>query len=143
MGRIRIELPKKCLATFNIPIRITDINYGNHLGNNALVEVIHEARMQFLREHNFTELDAAGTALIMSELLVEFKSQACYKDILEVKIFAGEISRVGFEIYYSVSTIRDNQTFLIANAKTGMVCFNYREKKVESIPGQLKNILSD
>ncbi len=143
MARIRIELPEKCLATFNIPIRITDINYGNHVGNNALVEVIHEARMQFLRENNFTELDAAGTALIMSELLVEFKSEAFYKDILEVKIFAGEISRVGFEIYYSVSTTRNNQTILIANAKTGMVCFNYREKKVESIPGGLKKILSD
>lgn len=143
MARIRIELPKKCLATFNIPIRITDINYGNHLGNNALVEVIHEARMQFFQAHHFTELDAAGTALIMSELLVEFKSEAFYKDILEVKIFAGEISRVGFEIYYSVSTARNNQPSLIAYAKTGMVCFNYREKKVESIPGELKNILSD
>ncbi|MEO8861763.1 MAG: thioesterase family protein [Ginsengibacter sp.] len=143
MARIRIELPEKCLATFNIPIRITDINYGNHVGNNALVEIIHEARMQFLREHNFTELDAAGTALIMNELLVEFKSEAFYKDILEVKIFAGEITRVGFDIYYSVSTVRNNQPSLIAYAKTGMVCFNYREKKVESIPARLKNILSD
>ena len=142
MARIRIELPEKCLATFTIPIRITDINYGNHLGNNALVEVIHEARMQFLQKHDFTELDAAGTALIMSELLVEFKSEAFYKDILEVKIFAGEISRVGFEFFYSVSTIRNNQTLLIAKAKTGMVCFNYKEKKVESIPIELKNILS-
>ncbi|MDQ6902526.1 MAG: thioesterase family protein [Bacteroidota bacterium] len=142
MVRIRIELPEKCLATFNIPIRITDINYGNHVGNNALVEVIHEARMQFLQEHDFTELEAAGTALIMNELLVEFKSEAFYKDILEVKIFAGEMSRVGFEIYYSISTTRNNQTFFIAKAKTGMVCFNYKEKTVESIPVELKNILS-
>lgn len=142
MARIRIELPEKCLSTFKIPIRITDINYGNHVGNNALVEVIHEARMQFLQQYNYTELDAAGTALIMSELAVEFKSEAFYKDILEVKIFAGEISRVGFEIYYSILTNRNNQSLLIANAKTGMVCFNYQEKKVAPIPVELKNILS-
>ncbi len=48
MGRIKIDLPQKILASVSIPVRITDINYGNHVGNNALVEIIHEARVQFL-----------------------------------------------------------------------------------------------
>src|SRR3977135_1522937 len=103
MARIRIELPEKCVATFIIPVRITDINYGNHLGNNSLVEIIHEARMQFLRQHNFTEMNVAGSSLIMNELTVEFKSESFYNDVLEVKIFVGDISRVSFELFYSIS----------------------------------------
>jgi acyl-CoA thioester hydrolase len=141
MARIKIELPEKYLAKFIIPVRITDINYGNHVGNDSLVAIIHESRMQFLNQYNFTELDVAGTSLIMNELVVEFKGEAFYKDNIETKIFAGETSRVGFELYYSLSVIRNDFSILIANAKTGMVCFNYKEKKVEAIPGELKKIL--
>jgi acyl-CoA thioester hydrolase len=141
MARIRIELPGKCIASFSIPVRITDINQGNHVGNNSLVEIIHEARMQFLQLHNFTELEAGGSSLIMSELIVEFKSESFYKDDLNVKIFIGEISRVGFELFYSISAVRDNTPAIIANAKTGMVCFDYHEKKVVGIPEELKRVL--
>ena len=141
MARVKIELPEKCIATFTIPVRITDVNYGNHLGNNSLVEIIHEARVQFLQQHNFTELDAGGTALIMSELIVEFKNESFYKDILEVKIFIGELSKVSFEIFYSISALRNNSSTIVANAKTSMVCFNYDEKKVNPMPGELRNIL--
>src|SRR5664279_3650996 len=129
MARIKIELPEKSIATFTIPVRITDINYGNHLGNNSMVEIIHEARMQFLHLHGFTELEAGGSALIMNELFVEFKNEAFYKDDLTVKLFVGEISRAGFELFYSISALRNELSTIIANAKTGMVCFNYKEKK--------------
>lgn len=97
--------------------------------------------MQFFQLHGFTEMDAAGASLIMSDLVVEFKSESFYKDIIEVKIFTGEISRVGFEIYYSLSVVRNKITVLIARAKTGMVCFNYTERKVTAVPKILKEIL--
>jgi acyl-CoA thioester hydrolase len=141
MARIKIELPGKCIATFQIPVRITDINYGNHVGNDSLVAIIHEARMQFLHQHGYTEMNVSGISLIMNELFVEFKNEAFYKDMLEVKIFTGEIFKVGFEFFYSLSTMRDKSSLLIANAKTGMVCFNYEEKKLIAVPEELKKIL--
>src|ERR1700710_204744 len=108
MPRIRIELPEKCVAVFTIPVRITDINYGNHVGNNSLVEIIHEARMQFLQQYNFTEMNIGGYSLIMSELSVEFKNESFYKDNLEVKLFVGEVSRVSFELFYCITALRNN-----------------------------------
>ena len=86
-------------------------------------------------------MNISGTSLIMNELFVEFKNEAFYKDMLEVKIFAGEIFKVGFEFFYSLSTMRDKSSLLIANAKTGMVCFNYDEKKLIPVPEELKKIL--
>jgi acyl-CoA thioester hydrolase len=141
MARIRIELPGTSIMTCTIPIRITDINYGNHLGNNSVVEIIHEARMQLLNRHGFTELEAGGSALIMSELCVEFKSEAFYGDELTVKIFVGEISRVAFELFYLLSATRQGSPVIIALAKTGMVCYDYAEKKVAGVPASLKAIL--
>ena len=141
MARIKIELPQKSIASFTIPVRITDINYGNHVGHNAIVEIIHEARVQFLKKYGFTELDAGGTALIMSELLVEFKNESFYGDLLEVKIFAGEISKKSFELFYELTALRSEKVVFIAFAKTGMVCYNYQERKVDLLPEKLKAIL--
>lgn len=141
MARLKITLTPNILTSVLIPVRITDINYGNHVGNNSIVEIIHEARVQFLKQHDSTELDIAGTSLIMSELLVEFKNEAYYNDLLEVKIFSGEISRVGFELFYEISAKRNGQEIIIARAKTGMVCYNYTLKKVEAVPEKLKAML--
>ncbi|HUZ57214.1 MAG TPA: thioesterase family protein [Hanamia sp.] len=142
MARLKIKLPQKPLFSILIPVRITDINYGNHVGNNSIVEIIHEARVQFLNQNNFTEFNIAGTSLIMSELCVEFKNESFYKDLLQVKIFAGEISRVSFELFYEISVKRKDVFVVIALAKTGMVCYNYKIKKVQAIPEEFKLILT-
>jgi len=141
MTRLKIDIPEKLLTSVSVAVRITDINYGNHVGNNAIVEIIHEARVQFLQKHNFTELNIAGTALIMSELLVEYKGESFYNDVLEINIYSGEISRVGFELFYKISAKRNEQEILIALAKTGMVCYDYKIRKVCAVPEELKSIL--
>lgn len=140
MPRLKIDLPAKKLFTVSIPVRITDINYGNHVGNNAIVEIIHEARVQFMQKHGFTELNVAGTALIMSELLVEYKNESFYGDVLEVDIFIGEITRVSFELFYQISTKRKEKKIIIVLAKTGMVSYNYETKKVTAVPEELRSI---
>lgn len=142
MARIKIDLPEKFIAKFFIPVRITDINYGNHVGNDSLVAIVHESRMQFLGQYNYTEMNVAGTSLIMSELLVEYKNEAFYGDLIEVKIFAGDITRVGFELYYSLSVERNKNIIIIANVKTGIVCYNYSLKKVERVPEKLIEIIN-
>ena len=142
MARIKIDLPPTMLASVSVPVRITDINYGDHVGNNALVEIIHEARVQFLKKHGFTELDIAGTSLIISELLVVYKNESFYNDLLEIGIYCGEVTGVAFELYYKISTRRDTKEILIALAKTGLVCFNYKLKKVSKVPDELRAALA-
>ena len=138
MARIKIELPEKQLASIELAVRISDINYGNHLGNDSLVGLLHDARVQWLRSLNFTELNIDGTGLIMSDLAVEYKAEAFYGDKLMVSIFVDDPSAGCFDLYYSVL---NQNNLLIARAKTGMVCYNYEKKKVVSIPESLKAIL--
>ena len=141
MARIKIDIPEKIIGSFIIPIRIADINYGNHVGNDAFVTIIHEARMQWLQQYGYTELKIDSIGLIMSDLAIEFKNESFYGDVVEIKLGAGEISRVGFELYYQLFAKRNNEDMLLVNAKTGMVCYNYDAKKVAPVPYQLKVIL--
>ena len=141
MARTRIELPEHFIATFQIPVRITDINYGNHVGNDSFVAILHEARVQWLQKNDYTELSIEGIGLIMSDLVVEFKNESLYGDMVEVKIGVGEISKIGFELYYQLISKRNNEIIILANAKTGMVCYDYSVKKIVGIPEKVKIML--
>jgi acyl-CoA thioester hydrolase len=142
MARVKLEIPENIIATVTIPVRITDINYGNHLGNDAFVSIIHEARMQWLQQYGYTELNIEGAGLILADLVLEFKSESFYGDYIEIAIAAGEISKVSFELYYHLCTKRNDKTIILALAKTGMVCYDYTAKKVIVIPEELQAILA-
>jgi acyl-CoA thioester hydrolase len=90
--------------------------------------------MQWLASHNFTELNIAGAALIMADLAVEYKAECFYGDTLNIAISIGEITKISFEIFYEITTTRNDKNILIAYAKTGMVCFDYEARKVTNIP---------
>ena len=141
MARIKIDLPANTLARVKLKVRIGDINYGNHVGNDSFVSFIHEARIQWLQQNDFSEMDINGTGLIMADLSIEFKKEAHYGEDILIAISAGEISRVSFELYYQLSTERNHVAVLLAKAKTGMVCYDYQNKKTVSVPDCLKKIL--
>ena len=141
MARIKIDFPNNIIATIRLKVRIGDINYGNHVGNDAFVSLIHEARIQWLQQNGFSEIDAGGAGLIMADLGIEYKKEAYYGDEILIEIGAGEIARVSFEIFYQLSTERNQEKVLLAKAKTGIVCYNYELKKTISVPDNLKLIL--
>lgn len=46
MARVHVQIPAHTHFEATVPVRVTDLNYGNHLGNDALLSIMHEARMQ-------------------------------------------------------------------------------------------------
>jgi acyl-CoA thioester hydrolase len=143
MARIKIVLPEHFSFTTAIPIRITDLNYGNHVGNDTVLSIIHEARVQFLQQHGYKELNVAGVGLIMSDVAIELKSEIFYGDSIKVSVAAAEFSRVGFDIFYKLEKEISGNNIIVAVSKTGMVCFNYELKKISAIPDGVKEKLTD
>jgi len=141
MHRLKLEVPEKKIAMIEVPVRISDINYGNHVGNDSFVSIIHEARMQWLKQHGYTELDIEGFGMIMSDLAVEFKAESLYGDQVQVEIICGDTGRVGFELYFRLFTDRRGKRLHLANARTGMICYDYTVKKPVSIPQKFLEIL--
>src|SRR5687768_7000242 len=140
MARIKVALPDKFSFTTTIAIRITDINYGGHLGNDALLSILHEARVQFLLHHGYAELDVAGKSLIMADVAIEYKGEAFRGDVLTLELTAHDFTKYGFDIVYRV-TNQDQK--LIGVAKTGMLCFDYATRKVISLPQEVASRFSN
>jgi len=136
MARIKIGIPEKFNFNTDIPIRITDLNYGGHVGNDTVLSIIHEARVRFLQHHGFTELNMAGTGLIMSDVAIEFKNELFYGDTIKAFITVGDFSKAGFDIFYKLEKETNGKTVLVALAKTGMVCYNYSLKKIAPVPNE-------
>ncbi len=141
MVRIKLTLPSSFTFFAKIPIRITDVNYGNHLGNDALLSLIHEARMQYLQSHGYTEMNVGGAGLIMNDAAIEFKAEAFYGDVLTVYVAAAEFTRAGFNLYYRL--LKESDETIVALAKTGMVCFDYKSRKITAVPEEVVEELRD
>ncbi len=130
MSRIEIDFPSPAIFSTSIQIRITDLNYGAHLGNDTLLSLLHEARMRLLISLGYSEKNIEGIGIIMADVAIMYKSESFYGDNLLIEIAAEDFTRVAFDIFYKVTC---NQK-LVAIAKTGIVCFNYSDKKVVSVP---------
>ena len=141
MVRVKIELPKEFIFKTEIPIRINDINYGGHLGNDAVLSIAHEARLRFLKQHNFTELNVGGAGIIMVDAAVQYKAEGFYGDIIKVEIAVADITGVGCDFVYRCTN--NNTGTVIAIVKTGIVFYDYDKKKVVSVPEKFGAILND
>ena len=131
-------MPQTFLFQTAIPVRITDINYGGHAGNDSILSIIHEARMQFLKHWGCDEKNFFGTGLIMNDVAIQFKKELFYGDILEVSITIQDIEKAGFDIIYKLNITKADRTETAVIAKTGMVCFDYNTKKITAVPQEAK-----
>jgi len=138
MARIRIEVPEQFPFSTKIPIRITDLNYGGHVGNDTILSLIHEARVQFLKNYGFAELKLESVGLIMSDAAIEFKAELFYGDVVTAFVTVSNFSRVGFDLFYKLM----REEIVVAVAKTAMICYNYDTRKVASVPVGVKEKLS-
>lgn len=142
MNRIKLELPENFSFATHITIRVTDLNYGGHVGNDSFLSLIHEARQQFLLSHGYKELDIAGTGLIMADVAIEFKKELNHGDIVKISVTAGGFDKLGFDLFYKLEVVTGDSTTLAGKAKTGMMCFDYTQKKKMPVPEEVINKFS-
>jgi acyl-CoA thioester hydrolase len=132
MPRVKIELPIIFQFQTEIKVRISDINYGGHLGNDSVLSIIHEARFQFFNSLGYKdELSIEGFGTIQADVAIAYKGEAFHGETIKVQIAVDEISRKSFDLIYLLSTPQKE----IARAKTGIAMFDYSENKVVSLTG--------
>lgn len=141
MNRIKIDLPQNFAFKTEIPLRITDINYGGHLGNDKILSLIQEARVRFLKEFGYSEMNVEGFGIIMIDAAVEFKSESFYGDIILIEVAIGGIHKIGFDLFYKLT--EKNSRKLIANAKTGILIFDYTKRKIVPVPEKFIEKIKD
>lgn len=141
MSRVQIDMPETYSFATDIPVRITDLNYGNHVGHDTIMSILHEARVRMLDSKGFSEIDIGGCGLIMTDTAIVFKNEVFYPALLRCKLAVGNVSRSRFDVFYRVTRKGDDD--VVAEAKTGMVCFDYEQKRIARMPTSFKAAFSD
>ncbi|MEO7210373.1 MAG: thioesterase family protein [Chitinophagaceae bacterium] len=134
MERVKIKMPGKFSFSTEMDIRITDLNYGGHVGNDTFLALAHEARSRFLASHDYTELCMENVSLIMSDAAIEFKKELFQGDKVLISVAADGFDKYGFDLFYLFEKMVNDEKLVVAKIKTGMLCYNYTQKKLEFLP---------
>ena len=139
MARIKIEMPDNYLFSTVMDVRISDINYGNHLGNDSVLSFVHEARTRFFRQYGYTEMDVEGLGIIMTDSAIVYKAEGFHGDQIQIDITVGDFNKYGCDIFYLMTN--KATAVEIAHVKTGIVFFDYDVRKVVTLPEQFRATL--
>lgn len=138
MPRVQLEPRDEYPFVTDIVVRTTDLNYGGHLGNDRLLALVHEARVAFLASHGWTELECAGTGLIMADAAVVYRTEAFAGDVLRSEVALVEPTRTGFRLAHRLTRNSDGAT--VALVETGMACFDYTQKRITPLPEAIRDV---
>lgn len=134
MSRVIIPLPDKFSYTHSIVVRVTDLNYGGHLGNDRFLAYAQEARNAYFQSLGYTEVslrqDKLGT--VVSDSAIIYKQELFAADEIEIKVGVQDFHKYGFDLFYSF--IRKSDQTEAARVKTGIICFDYSSRSIARIP---------
>ena len=139
ISKVKITFPTKSLFKTQITLRITDLNYGGHLGNDSVLTLCHEARARLFRAAGVSEQDVGGAGIIMVDAMVMYLAEGFAADVLEATLYMDDWRKFGFDLYYLFERPEDGKT--IAKAKTGIAFFDYQTKKLARTPNDFKKTL--
>lgn len=122
-----------------LEVRIYDINYGNHLGHDSLVSLFHEARVRFLKNFGYTELNINGFGILVTNLVVNYLDETFYADKIIIDIGIDNISKTSFELIYQATNHASNK--IIARALTTITFYDYEKAKIAKIPQEFLKLM--
>ncbi|MBD3289359.1 thioesterase [candidate division KSB1 bacterium] len=116
-----------------IEVRVSDLNYGGHVGNDRYLSFFQDARIRYLNRFGYSELSVGeNIGLIMSESHVVYKAQAFLGDVLKIGVRVSNMGSIKFDMEYLI--VRDKDDTMIASGSTRMVGYDYAKMKVSKIP---------
>lgn len=140
MSRVKLNLPDVFHFLTEIPIRIDDLNYGAHLGHDAILPMAHEARVRFLAHFGYDEKNIEGLSYIMADAVIVYKSQAFYGQTLVIEMTVQDFTRNGCDFMYRITDKETGNE--IALLKTGMVFYDYLNEKISRVPERFKIVFT-
>lgn len=132
--RVRLSLPPRWDFATNFTVRVSDLNYGAHLGNDRVLALFHEIRVRWLQTQGWSELKVGedGPGIIQVDAAIRYKSEAFAGDKLTGELAVTETSTRGFALSYRLLRPADNLE--IARGSTQMLFFDYSTRALTRTP---------
>ncbi|MAK42908.1 MULTISPECIES: acyl-CoA thioesterase [Spongiibacter] len=115
MAKLEFAVPEAFPFSTDIALLRSHINAGNHLGNDALVSLLNEARGRFLASRGVREGGRDdGLGMVNADMAVRYLSEAHYGEVLRFDVAASDFHRCGFDIAYRVSDVSSGRAVAVA-----------------------------
>ncbi len=116
------------------------MNYGRHLGHDALISLLHEARVQAFAALNFAEWDMAGYPSIVADLVVQYQSEARFPDALVIETAVPAPEGKALTVYQRV--VQDDGERVVATARVNQLLIDMQSGKPVTVPEPLRQALA-
>jgi 4-hydroxybenzoyl-CoA thioesterase len=143
MPRATLQEQSNYEFQYNTTIHTRDLNYANHLGNDSVVGMLQDARVDLFKSLGYRELDLGDgkTGIIIGDLVVNFKAEGFLFEKLRIDCHINDISDKSFRIFYRIVKAQENT--IIALAETGIVAFDYTTRQVAILPSNFVKALKE
>ncbi|MBI1182831.1 thioesterase [bacterium] len=133
MPRIQINAPAFFQFKTQIQVRVTDLNYGNHLANDKVQAYLQQSRVEMLHQVGLSELNIGdNTSLIQGDAAIIYQSEGYLLNQIDIMLAVNDFGNSSFDVVYQLNNLSTSKP--LALAKTRLVCFNYEERKVMPVP---------
>jgi len=137
MARLHLDFPEdQYYYSTPLTVRVTDINAANHLGNEAMIAMVSEARARFLFEFGVAETERSGNGIIVTDLAATYRAEAYGRDELLFEVGVMDFNKYGGDLIFRITRPRDRT--LIAMVKSGFVFYNYKSSQVCVMPDDFR-----
>ena len=116
---------------FFIPytVRVADVNYGGHVSNAAVLSFFQDARIAYLKQFGYSELDIGGCGIILPEAHVRYLAEMFLGD---------ELRNSAFVMAYRIEC---GET-VTAQGTTNLVAYDYQVRNPRRLPEPFRDAVT-
>lgn len=111
-------------------VRFSDLNYANHVGYQTYFSFFQEARIAYLKQFNYSELDIEGYGMVISEANCKYKRELLLNDAFHVSCAVTQLRSKVFVMEYQIA----KADTVCAEGFTNILCYDYLSQQVIRLP---------
>lgn len=125
---------------FFIPytVRVADVNYGGHVSNAAVLSFFQDARIAYLKQFGYSELDIGGCGIILPEAHVRYLAEMFLGDELRIGVRISELRNSALVMAYHI----ERGETVTAQGTTNLVAYDYQTRKPRRLPEPFRDAVS-
>lgn len=141
MERVKLDFPEAAIVYRHpMTVRITDMNYGVHLGHDTVISLMHEARVAALAHCGLDERDLGGYPCVAADLAVQYQAEAHWPDVLTVDVAIPEPGRMALAVFHRIR--RDSDERVVATARVNLVLVEAEARRAVAVPDTVREALA-
>ncbi|MFI4956551.1 MAG: acyl-CoA thioesterase [Gammaproteobacteria bacterium] len=113
-------------------VRVTDLNYGNHVGVSQMSGMAHQARFAYLNSMGLSESDIGGVAIMVLESTICMKAESFLGDLLRFYVEFQRVSKS--QCVCNVFVFNLVKDVLVATVEDKIIAYDYQRRRPSALP---------